>query len=105
MSGSDQANADRPSGSSRRVLVNGRVLEGRDFDECCEKYGMCPICGKVKVKEAKKGTLFGSLTPIPIVCNDFAEIKVYKGYCISPTCFTLEQACELGGTDKKNLYW
>jgi hypothetical protein len=97
MSGSDRA--FRPTGQGGQVLVDGRVLVGDEFDDYCEKYGMCRSCGKVKVREAKKGIFGGSWTDIPFACNHKGQIIVYKGYHISPTCYTLKQAkrelCEI----------
>jgi hypothetical protein len=83
-----------------RVQVDGRVLVGDEFGNYCKENGMCPSCGKEKVREAKKGLFGNSWRDIPIRCNHKGQIIVYKGYCISPTCYTLEQAKrELGEID------
>ena len=89
------------SGSERRALIGGRLLIGEEFEEYCERNGMCPMCGKAKVKERKSTFLGLSWTNIPIVTNDRGDIEVYKGYHISPRCYSLDQAKEkLGETDK-----
>ena len=49
----------RGSGQGGHVLnVAGKVLEGQEFHDYCEKNGLCQTCGRYQVKERKKG-LFG----------------------------------------------
>jgi len=89
-------------GSTKRgAIINGRYIQGQEFLDYCEKNGMCTLCGKARVKE-KKSVIFGrAWSDIPIVSNRRGEIEVYKGYHISPMCYSLAQAKEtLGEIDE-----
>ena len=101
MSGSERASANWSSDQTGQVLHEGRVLVGRDFTEYCERNGLCKKCGKVRTKEKKK-SVWGitTWTDIPERRDDQGQYTVYKGYCISPTCYTLKQVKEyLGESD------
>lgn len=73
-----------------RLVGEGRVLAGEEFREYCEKHGLCTICGQVPVKK-KKG-IRRSWSDIEASLTPSGEIEVYKGYHISPRCYSLNQA-------------
>lgn len=81
-------------GDERRGIIGGRLLIGEEFLECCERNGLCMLCGQTRVREKKKGMFGRSLTDIPIDTDERGEIIVYKGYHISPTCYSMAQAKE-----------
>mmetsp|Transcript_3549 Transcript_3549/g.8445 ORF Transcript_3549/g.8445 Transcript_3549/m.8445 type:complete len:1412 (+) Transcript_3549:215-4450(+) len=70
------------------AMVNGRVLEGKEFIEHCKRHGFCARCGK---RQTHKKAGFGwkaRLEPIDLERDEHGNIVVYKGYCISPTCYS-----------------
>ena len=80
---------------------NGKVVRDEEFQEYCEKRGLCKICGVTQVK--KRGNYLFSWQDIAIEADEQGQIKVYKGYCISPTCYTMAQAKqELGENSGKS---
>eukprot|EP00544_Gedaniella_sp_CCMP2646_P003457 CAMPEP_0202490704 /NCGR_PEP_ID=MMETSP1361-20130828/8028_1 /ASSEMBLY_ACC=CAM_ASM_000849 /TAXON_ID=210615 /ORGANISM="Staurosira complex sp., Strain CCMP2646" /LENGTH=91 /DNA_ID=CAMNT_0049120643 /DNA_START=72 /DNA_END=343 /DNA_ORIENTATION=+ len=84
-----------PGGGGRKVMINGKMYEGEELEEYCDKYGLCPLCGETKVKRKKAG-LFSSIywEQIEIQTNRRGDIEVYKGYHISPKCYSMSQAKE-----------
>ena len=84
----------------RQLLIKGRMYEGEELKEYCDKNGLCPLCGQTRVKEKKAGFFSINWFNIEIKTNKRGEIEVYKGYHISPTCYSMAQAKEaLGETD------
>ena len=78
------------------IVVRGRVLRGDDLREYAERNGLCPRCGVYQTHK-KKGSLLMPRFEAMTVTNALNEITVYKGYCIAPTCYSLEQAKQLLG--------
>ena len=72
------------------LIVNGLVLEGLGFQEYARREGLCDICGLYQTHE-KHGRYLNVLIPLSRK-NEQGAYEVYKGYCIQPTCYTLEQA-------------
>lgn len=71
-------------------------LAGEDLEEYCKKHGLCNLCARTKthkrVFRLKKKNQWQALT-----VGGPGEYIVYKGYCVQPGCFTLEQAQRLLG--------
>ena len=78
-------------------LRTGYILEGAELEEYCEKRGLCPLCGQTKVKK-KVFRMFKKSTweKLTVLKKD-GSYFVYKGFCVKPTCFTLEQAKRMAG--------
>ena len=72
-------------------LVNGAFLQGENFQAYARKNGLCDICGKFQTHE-KHGRIFKKVLIPLTVTNDKGEYQVYKGMCIQPTCYTLDEA-------------
>jgi len=113
-------------------VADGVYLQGKELDEYCLRKGLCQQCGKVKVRR-KVVKVFGSNTWEPITSvkvpvdaakkkkprgsknymtvkakiesgqDDQVEYLVFKGYCLSEGCYTLEQAKRLSGASNKGL--
>ena len=78
----------QPNGS---LIVNGTLLEGASFQKYVKRHGLCDICGEYQTHE-KHGRFLNKVL-IPLTRrNEQGSYKVYKGFCIQPTCYTLEQA-------------
>lgn len=90
------------SRQGRRILIKG----SEEFKEYCEKNGMCLRCGKMRVKRKDASVPSTEWQSIQIRQDQRRDIEVYKGYHLSPTCYTLAQAedalgevddaCEIG---------
>jgi hypothetical protein len=78
------------------IVVRGRVLSGDDLRDYAERNGLCPRCG-VYHTHKKKGSLLKPRFEPMTVTNAYNEVTVYKGYCIAPTCYTLERAKQMLG--------
>lgn len=106
-------------------VSDGVYLQGDELEEYCLANGLCDKCGKVKVRR-KVVKVFGSnkwepITTVKVEANtsktrkkqksyktvkaninsgqdDDVEYLVYKGYCLRPNCYTLQQAKMLSGT-------
>jgi len=80
-------------------LSRGLTLEGEDLERYCRDQGLCPLCATTRVRRRAfklfKKNRWESLT----VKNEANDYVVYKGYCVKPNCFTLEQARSLAGED------
>ena len=72
-------------------FVNGAFLQGENFQTYARKNGLCDICGKFQTHE-KHGRIFKKVFTPLTVKNDKGEYQVYKGMCIQPTCYTLDEA-------------
>jgi hypothetical protein len=73
----------------RSANVDGVLLTGKHLDEYVDKHGRCPICKTVVRKRPQFWSNWEPVTvgPDPVT----GEYEVYKGYCIQPTCYTLDQ--------------
>ena len=84
-------------------FVNGAFLQGENFQTYARKNGLCDICGKFQTHE-KHGRIFKKVFTPLTVKNDKGEYQVYKGMCIQPTCYTLDEAKQrLFTTHESNL--
>jgi Leucine Rich repeat len=79
-------------------VVPGVFLEGEALEEFCEKRGLCPLCARTKVRK-RVFKLFkkNKWEPLTQISKDGTAYLVYKGFCVKPDCFTLEQAKRLAG--------
>ncbi len=78
------------------IVVRGRVITGYELREYAERNGLCPMCGVYQTHKRTGNFLKPRFEPLTVT-NAYNEITVYKGYCIAPTCFTLEKAKQLLG--------
>jgi len=79
------------------VLVEGKLLQGEKLLEYARQKGLCPKCVQhVTHKRVRKrlGMLRYSFEWLPLTVTDeqAGNYTVYKGYCLQPTCYTLEEA-------------
>jgi len=82
--------------SSLRHTKEALVFDGEGLEEYCKKHGLCNLCAVTKTHKrvfriAKKNKWQ------PLTVKNREEYVVYKGYCVRPGCFTLEQAKRLLG--------
>mmetsp|Transcript_8690 Transcript_8690/g.12563 ORF Transcript_8690/g.12563 Transcript_8690/m.12563 type:complete len:1106 (+) Transcript_8690:73-3390(+) len=58
-----------------------------------KKNGLCPKCFETQVCEREKGRMFFDKKWVPIQegKNRGGRLIVYKGYCLNPTCYSLEE--------------
>lgn len=79
------------------ALGTGYTLEGDELEDFCKKRGLCPLCAltrtRKKVFQLFKENKWELITEL----NKDGSYQVYKGYCVKPTCFTLEQAKRMAG--------
>lgn len=73
-------------------------MVGEEFEEYCRKNGLCNLCGTTKTHKREfkiiKKNQWKSLT---VESKSDGGFLVYKGYCVQPGCFTLDQARRLMG--------
>ncbi|KAL3928890.1 MAG: hypothetical protein SGBAC_012449 [Bacillariaceae sp.] len=85
-------------------------MVGEEFEEYCRKNGLCNLCGTTKThkrefKLIKKNQWKG----LTVESKSDGGYVVYKGYCVQPGCFTLDQARRLlgeigpGGQDAESI--
>lgn len=77
---------------------NQIALGGEELEDYCKKHGLCSLCAQTRthkrVFRLKKKNQWQALT---VENTEDGEFIVYKGYCVQPGCFTLEQAKRLLG--------
>lgn len=77
---------------------NGVVLTGEDLERYSKRKGLCHICARVVThKRAGKLLRRNQWKPLTVQNEETNDYVVYKGYCIQPTCYTLDQAKECLG--------
>ncbi|KAG7359457.1 hypothetical protein IV203_034555 [Nitzschia inconspicua] len=87
-------------------VAPGISLEGEALEEFCNKRGLCPLCARTRVrKRAFKLFKKNKWEPITQLSKDGTSYLVYKGFCVKPDCFTLEQAKRLSGDLKGDGKW
>ena len=80
------------------LCKDGMVLTGEDLERYSKRRGLCHICARVQThKRVGKLLKRNQWEPVTLVNEDTGGYQIYKGYCIQPTCYTLEQAKELLG--------
>jgi hypothetical protein len=88
--------ADPKSGGDHQALEIS--LTGEELEEYCNKHGLCPLCAVTQThKRVFRLTKKNPWLPITSTNKDDGRYVVYKGYCVQPCCFTLEQAKRLLG--------
>ena len=89
------------------LCQNGAVLTGRELEQYSRRKGLCQICAGSETHR-RAGKLFkrNQWEPLTVRSSingssgketNSSDYLVYKGYCLQPTCYTLEQAKELLG--------
>ncbi len=73
-------------------------LGGDELEQYCQKKGLCPLCAKTRTRKRvfqlfKRKNKWELLT----LLDKDGSYQVYKGYCVKPNCFTLEQAKRMSG--------
>lgn len=79
--------------------IDGRVLSGEEFEEYCKDHGLCKRCARVRTHR-RVIKLFGrgkKWEPMTLHDEESGDYRVYKGFCLQPTCYTLGQAKRLTG--------
>jgi Ran GTPase-activating protein (RanGAP) involved in mRNA processing and transport len=75
----------------------GRLLKGDELEMHCKNRGLCPLCARTRVRKRVfklfKKNKWEALT----VQDKEGNYSVYKGYCVKPNCFSIEQAKRLKG--------
>jgi hypothetical protein len=85
-------------------VTQGVFLEGDELEDYCSKRGLCPLCAHTKVrKRAFKLFKKNKWEPVTKLSKDGTSYVVYKGFCVKPDCFTLEQAKRLAGDVKGDV--
>ena len=96
-----QAAASREPAHAPILDAEGKPLVGRDLEDYCRIRGLCPLCAKTKTRK-RVFKLFKKNKWEPITTkNPDGEFEVYRGYCVKPNCFTLDQAKRLAGEANK----
>eukprot|EP00980_Cylindrotheca_fusiformis_P021712 scaffold8535_cov132-Cylindrotheca_fusiformis.AAC.20 len=85
-------------------------MVGEEFENYCRKNGLCNLCGQTKThKREFKLVKKNKWKPLTVESKSDGGYIVYKGYCVQPGCFTLEQARRLlgevgpGGSDTDSV--
>jgi Leucine Rich repeat len=74
------------------MAFDSRFETRAEFEAHCRKRGVCHICGQVRTHQMKKGFLKTKAAPLTVLDATTQKYSVYKGYCIQPTCYTLQGA-------------
>ena len=84
--------AQSPEEAPVVVGPDGMVLTGEELEEHCKKNGLCPRCAKTKThKRAFKLLKKNKWQPLTTTDSSGGYL-VYKGFCLGPSCYTLDQA-------------
>jgi Ran GTPase-activating protein (RanGAP) involved in mRNA processing and transport len=76
----------------------GLGMVGEEFENYCKKHGLCNLCAQTKThKRVFKLAKKNQWQPITLESKIGGGYIVYKGYCVQPGCFTIEQARRLLG--------
>lgn len=91
----DTDRSDDPEVSPRRIK-DVIAFGGEDLEEYCKKHGLCVLCAQTRThKRAFRLSKKNKWQPLTV--GSPGKYSVYKGYCVRPGCFTLEQAKRLLG--------
>jgi O-acetyl-ADP-ribose deacetylase (regulator of RNase III) len=91
-----------PGGMTPHIFdSHGNPLSGRDLEDYCRLRGLCPLCAKTKTRKQvfKLFKKKNKWEPLTLIGAD-GQYEVYKGYCVKPNCFSLDQAKRLAGEAK-----
>ena len=83
--------------SPRQRLVDSKLLTGIEFTRFCRLRGLCQLCGLNQTHTARRRFATKPCMEPLTTRQPNGDYLVYKGYCIQPTCYTLEQAKRLLG--------
>eukprot|EP00339_Tiarina_fusa_P021777 CAMPEP_0117079836 /NCGR_PEP_ID=MMETSP0472-20121206/56345_1 /TAXON_ID=693140 ORGANISM="Tiarina fusus, Strain LIS" /NCGR_SAMPLE_ID=MMETSP0472 /ASSEMBLY_ACC=CAM_ASM_000603 /LENGTH=661 /DNA_ID=CAMNT_0004807261 /DNA_START=277 /DNA_END=2260 /DNA_ORIENTATION=+ len=99
---------DSLEASGRDAVGDKQIaLAGEELEEYCKKHGLCNLCARTRThKRVFRLVKKNQWQPLTVQNNQDGVYIVYKGYCVQPGCFTLNQAKrllgELGPTVVKN---
>jgi hypothetical protein len=81
-------------GSENTVLVDGKLLSGDVLLELARNKGLCHKCLQTVTHRRirKKFGISREWEPITVTDTVEGNFTVYKGFCLQPTCWTLEEA-------------
>jgi hypothetical protein len=82
------------SSSPHQVLVNGMMLNGTELRDYATHKGLCKICATQKTHRRMGHMFRRSWAPLTVKDAAGDNYSVYKGYCLQPTCYTLNVAQE-----------
>ncbi|CAB9506688.1 expressed unknown protein [Seminavis robusta] len=84
--------------NNESLCKDGCVLTGKDLERYSRRKGLCHLCARFATHK-RAGKLFkrNKWQPLTIQNEYTGEYLVYKGYCLQPTCYTLDQAKEALG--------
>jgi len=78
-------------------------LSGEELEEYCKKRGLCPLCATTRTRR-RLFKLFKKNKWEPLTVTDGkGGYLVYRGYCVKPNCFTLDQAKRLVGEGRADV--
>jgi hypothetical protein len=84
------------SSKPNAVLVDGKLISGKDLRDYCQIFGLCQMCAQHKTHKKTGSILNRSWEPITAI-DEQGMYTIYKGYCLQPTCYTFGKAKELLG--------
>ncbi|CAJ1954739.1 unnamed protein product [Cylindrotheca closterium] len=95
-----QAKQEMAQNSNGVRIKSGHMLYGEELEEFCSQRGLCPLCGRVKIKR-KAFKLFkkSKWENLTVKSRTTGKYKVYKGYCLSEGCFSLDQVRRITSTN------
>lgn len=74
------------------------ALGGEELEDYCQKHGLCNLCAQTRThKRVFRLKKKNQWQPLTVENKDDGEFIVYKGHCVQPGCFTLEQAKRMLG--------
>lgn len=71
------------------------MAPGRELDQYAKARGLCRLCGQTQThKRAGRflKKMRNSWAPLTVRDKATGDYQVYKGFCIQPTCYSLDQA-------------
>ena len=74
-----------------RLAPDGRVDNGETFQRNARRRGMCDVCGRVQTHKVVRNVLRPTRYT-PLTSEKDGKQTVYKGLCLSPTCYTMREA-------------
>ena len=75
------------------LAPNGRVDNGETFQRNARRRGMCDVCGRVQTHDVdRRSRLTRQIRCTPLTLETDGKQTVYRGLCLSPTCYTMKEA-------------
>eukprot|EP00980_Cylindrotheca_fusiformis_P031587 scaffold26597_cov127-Cylindrotheca_fusiformis.AAC.2 len=86
------------------TIASGHTLVGKELEDFCSQRGLCPLCARTKTQR-KIFKLFQRSKWERLTLKDKnGKYTVYKGFCVKPDCFSLEQAKRMAGDGLKKSF-